>query len=218
MKKKKYYLFQMKELELNIISFVLLFLILFITILLKAPIEVKNEVIALMVPYFLLHEVLHSVSYVLNGADFKNITYGAHLEKGVLCCLCKQNITRRNILVSLLFPFMIIGVFTYILGLILNSSVLIMLSIINISGCSGDIIMFLALSKLKNYEYSEYDNPIAFGLYTNEDLSNKKFFGLKYVGVADELDRNDLKKFDINIGNALVLLIIFVVGILLLFI
>ena len=42
----------------------------------------------------------YTISYVLNGADFKKVTYGAHLEKGVLCCLCKQNISKRDLQVS----------------------------------------------------------------------------------------------------------------------
>lgn len=222
MTKKKYYLFQLKSLDLNVVSILLLVLMFLITIALQIPFDISDRVFALtfafMIPYFLLHEVLHSVSYVLNGAKFKNVTYGAHLEKGVLCCLCKQNITRRNILISLLFPFIFIGVITYIIGILINSPVLILLSIMNISGCSGDLMMFLALSKLNNYEYSEYDDPTSFGLYTSEDLSKVKMLGIKYVGTVDKLDRNDLKKIDINIGNAIFLAIIFVLGIVLLFI
>lgn len=109
MSKKKYYLFELKPVELNVVCILLLALMFLITIALGIPFNLTDRMFALtfafMIPYFLLHEVLHSVSYVLNGAKFKNITYGAHLEKGVLCCLCKQNITRRNILISLLFPF-----------------------------------------------------------------------------------------------------------------
>ncbi len=219
MSKKKYYLFQLKTVELNAVSLILISLMYLITIALEIPFEFTDKTLALtfafMIPYFLLHEILHSVSYVLNGAKFKNVTYGAHLEKGVLCCLCKQNVTRRNILCSLLFPFVIIGVITYIIGALTGNVVLILLSIMNISGCSGDLTMFLALSKLKNFEYSEYDDPTSFGLYTSEDLSNKKFFGIKYVGSTDKLDRNDLKKFDINIWNALLLIGVFIVGLVL---
>ena len=222
MSKKKYYLFELKPVELNVVCILLLALMFLITIALGIPFNLTDRMFALtfafMIPYFLLHEVLHSVSYVLNGAKFKNITYGAHLEKGVLCCLCKQNVTRRNILCSLLFPFIIIGVITYIIGAFTDNAALMMLSIMNISGCAGDLTIFVALSKLKNFEYSEYDNPTSFGIYTSEDLSNKKFFGLKYVGTADKLDRNDLKKIDINIGNAILLIAIFVIGIVLLFI
>ena len=221
MSKKKYYLFQLKPFELNVVSLLLIVLMFLITAALRVPFDLGDKgfalVFAFMIPYFILHEILHSISYVLNGADFKKVTYGAHLEKGVLCCLCKQNITRRNILCSLLFPFVIIGVITYIIGVLINSPVLILLSIMNISGCSGDLMMFLALSKLKNYEYSEYDDPTSFGLYTNEDLSDKKFFGIKYVGTSDKLDRDDLKKLDINKGNIILLSVIVVLGIILLF-
>lgn len=222
MSKKKYYLFQLKTMELNVVSLILIVLMFLITIALQVPFEIDDKTFAItfafMVPYFLLHEILHSVSYVLNGAKFKNVTYGAHLEKGVLCCLCKQNITRKNILISLLFPFVIIGVITYVIGVLINSPVLILLSIMNISGCSGDIMMFLGLSKIKGFEYSEYDDPTSFGLYTSEDLSNKKMFGIKYVGSTDKLDRNDLRKIDINLGNAIFLAVIVILGIVLLFI
>lgn len=222
MSKKKYYLFQLKTTELNVACVLLLSLMFLVTIALDIPFNLSDKNFALtfafMIPYFLFHEVLHSVSYVLNGAKFKNITYGAHLEKGVLCCLCKQNITRRNILCSLLFPFIFIGVVTYIIGALTNNSVLMLLSIMNISGCSGDLMMFIALSQLKNYEYSEYDDPTSFGLYTSEDLSDKKFFGIEYVGTEDKLDRDDLKKLDINAGNAIFLIVVSLLGIALLFI
>ena len=72
-----------------------------------------------------------------------------------MCCLCKQNISKKNILISLLFPFIFIGVITYVIGVLFNNSVLIWLSILNISGCSGDLMMFLGLLRLKNFEYSE---------------------------------------------------------------
>ena len=221
MSKKKYYLYQIKPLKLNVVSILLIALMFLIVIAFDIPFDLTDKMFALsfafMIPYFILHEILHSVSYVLNGAKFKNVTYGAHLEKGVLCCLCKQNVSRRNILCSLLFPFIIIGVITFIIGACFDNAALMMLSIMNISGCAGDLTMFLALSKIKNYEYSEYDDPTSFGIYTSEDLSNKNFFGLKYLGTADKLDRNDLRKIDINLGNTILLAVIFIIGIVLLF-
>ena len=221
MTKKKYYLFKIKELELNVVSILLLMLMFLITVTLQVPIDFSDKNFALcfafMIPYFLFHEVLHATSYVLNGAKFKNVTFGAHLEKGVLCCLCKQNITRRNILTSLLFPFFIIGVITYIIGYFTNNITLMLLSIVNISGCSGDLMMFLGLSKIKNFEYSEYDDPTSFGIYTNEDLSKIKLFGLEYVGNKDKLEIKDYRKFDINIWNAILLIGIFLLGVVCLF-
>lgn len=58
--------------------------------------------------------------------------------------------------------------------------------------------MFHSLSRLKNFEFSEYDNPLAFGLYTKEDLSNKKLPGLKYIGSLDTLEKTINKKITIS--------------------
>ena len=221
--KKKYYLFEMKTGALNIVSLVLFFGLLVLTgnLLQDQTINLGDlmaKSLLFMIPYFVFHEILHSISYVLHGADFKNITYGAHLEKGVLCCLCKQNVSKRNILTSLLYPFIFIGVITYIIGIVFNIPVLILLSIMNISGCSGDLLMFYSLSRIKNFEYSEYDNPTAFGLFTEEDLSNKKLPGLKYVGTKNELERKDLKKVTISKTSIISFIIIELLGVLYLFI
>lgn len=216
---KKYYLYEMNLTLLNIISIILIIVMGIITLFLVDISKIVESnffdlTLLLIIPYLLLHEVLHSISYVLHGASFKNVVYGAHLEKGVLCCLCKQNITKKNILISLIYPFFWIGVVTYIIGIMTNNMELIMLSIFNISGCSGDLIMFFAFLKLKNFEYSEYDNPTAFGLYTTEDFSNKKLFGLKYIGCEEELERKDLKKVSISktsiIGFLFIILFIIV--------
>ena len=165
-------------------------------------------------PWRKKRQIIHSVSYVINGANFKNITYGAHIEKGILCCLCKQNVNKRNILISLLSPFILIGVITYIIGIITKNDILLWLSIINISGCSGDLMMFYSLSKLKNIEYSEYDNPIAFGIYTSEDLSQKKMIGLKYKGTKEKLEIKDLKKITISKISIISFIVLFILGIL----
>ncbi len=201
-KEKKYYIYEMNGILLQIISIIILIVMLILTAYLSNTVIITNQdlklIFLLIIPYLILHELLHSIAYVINGASFKNITYGAHLEKGILCCLCKQNISKRNILISLLFPFVIIGVITYIIGISINNNILVWLSVLNISGCSADLIMFFDLLKLKNFEYSEYDNPMAFGLYTNIDLSKTKLFGLKYIGKAENLEKNNMKKVSIS--------------------
>lgn len=208
--KKKYYLFEMDMVWLQIISAVLLVLMFFVTLYVYPEFNILDKSFAiafiLMIPYMILHEILHSISYVMNGAKFKNITYGVHLDKGVLCCLCKQNITKKNILISLLTPFIIIGVLTYIIGILINSQVLVILSIFNISGCAGDLMMFLELAKIKNFEFSEYDNPVAFGLYSSEDLSKTKLKGLKYIDCSTKLDKKDLKKIRVSMSSIFIAL------------
>lgn len=218
---KKYYVYEMNGVTLQIISVIFLIIMLFITFFFSNEITMTDKdfelIFLLIIPYLILHELLHSLAYVINGAKFKNITYGAHLEKGILCCLCKQNISKRNILISLLFPFVIIGVITYIIGTLTNNIVLIWLSILNISGCSADLIMFFDLLKLKDFEYSEYDNPMAFGLYTNKDLSKTKLFGLKYIGETKSLEKNNMKKISISKFSIITFIIFIILGIWLIF-
>lgn len=212
---KKYYLFEMDALFLNVLSVILLILMIFLTSFFNNIFLMDNFylVFILIIPYLVLHELLHAFSYVLNGAKSRNITFGIHLEKGIMCTLCKENISKRNILISLLFPFIFIGVITYILGIYFNNDVLVWLSIFNISGCSGDLMMFFDLIKIKNFEYSEYDNPLAFGIYTDEDLSDKKLFGLKYIGSKMDLEKNDFKKLSVSKVSLIFLLMFLIFGI-----
>ena len=213
---KKYYLYEMKGMFLQIFSIIIFIIMGLLTYFLCDFKITYNDFILiflLMLPYLMLHEILHSISYVLNGASFKNITYGVHIEKGILCCLCKQNISKRNILISLITPFVVIGVITYIIGIILNNSILISLSIINISGCSGDLVMFFDFLRLKDFEYSEYDNPMAFGIYTKNDLSKKKLLGLRYIKAEDKLEIKDLRKVTISKFSIIVLVIYLLTGI-----
>lgn len=215
--KKKYYLFKYNLTVLYGFTFVLTLIVFAIIYYVYKNIYDINSLIAisdsldlvmiLLVPYLILHEILHGVGYVLHGADYKKIIFGAQLEKGLLFCLCKQNVTKKNALLSLIYPFFFIGIVTLIIGFIINSPVLVMLSTINILGCGGDIVAFYNLSKLKNYEFSESDDLLTFGLYTNEDLSKKKFFGLTYVDTVNEIERKNLKKINISKTTILILII-----------
>ena len=215
MKMKHYYLFKLNMKFLNLISIILLilccgfFYLLYGNNSLTVIGIVGNSFMLIYIPYLIFHELLHSLAYVLYGADFKNITYGAHVEKGVLCCLCKQNINKRNILHSLLYPFIIIGVLTLIIGIVVDYPVLVILSLINISGCSGDLVMFYHLSKLDDYEFSEYNDPMGFALYTKKDFSNLKMFGLNFFEKKANLKRDDLRKVVISKTSILALIIFY---------
>ncbi len=214
---KKYYLYEMKGMFLQVFSIIIFIFMGLLTYFLCNDFKITYNdfiiIFLLMLPYLILHEILHSISYVVNGAKFKNITYGVHIEKGILCCLCKQNISKRNILISLITPFVVIGVITYIIGIILNNSILISLSIINISGCSGDLVMFFDFLRLKDFQYSEYDNPMAFGIYTKNDLSKKEMFGLKNLGSCMKLEIKDLKKIKVSKLSIVFLIIYYLTGI-----
>lgn len=205
----------MNGIPLQLISIVIFFTLLLVTSSVAPIITTIEElwlIFFLIIPYLLLHEFLHAIAYVINGANYKNITYGIHFEKGIMCCLCKQNISKKNILISLLFPFVLTGLVTYVIGFLINSPVLIWLSVLNMTGSSADLIMFFDLLRIKNFEYAEFDNPVAFGIYTTQDLSHKKLFGLKYIGKTNELLQKDLKKFYISRISVIIILMFLAFG------
>ena len=216
---KKYYIYQMNVKFLNGFSIIFYFLIIFITVLIDRDFLIESFYIdnyfwfiLMLLLYICLHEVLHSVAYVLHGAKFNNITYGMAFEKGICYCLCKQNISKKNILISLLYPFIFIGIVTYVISIIFHLPTLLFLSICNIGGCAGDIIMFFFIIKIKNIQFSEFDDETSFALYTDEDLSSKKFLGLKYISCKDNLIIKDYKKINVSRGSYIVLFCLFALG------
>ena len=214
--KKSYYIYKPDNKVITILPYVILLICVGILYLLYPNISFKmihddlGIAVILMIPYFILHEIFHSISYVIHGAKFKNVTYGACLEKGVLFCLCKQNISKKNILISLVYPFIFLGVITLIIGKVFNFMPLVLLSLLNITGCSADLVMFFDFLKIKDFEYSEFDDPTAFGIYTSEDYSNKKMFGLKYVEKKDNLNIIDYRKVVISKTSAIIFAIFIV--------
>lgn len=219
MKEKKYF-YEMNSSYLNILSIALfVFMIMLTVIIIKVfnlNIEINNFNMSityfLLFPYMMVHEILHSIGYVINGVKFNKISYGIHLEKGILCCSCKQEIERKCILWSLIYPLLFIGIITYILGLIFNLPILLMLSIINIAGCIGDIIMFLEFIKIDDFKYFEYDNPLAFGITTSKDMSNYKMFALKQFDEKNYKQTNN-KKIEISKTSILFLVFYYLIGI-----
>ena len=217
--KKKYYLFEMDANILNIMSVVLFIFILIISFILDKNLLIDSFNITnyfltllLMLGYLCTHELLHSLAYVIYGAKYKNISYGVALEKGVLYCLCKQNITKKNILHSLMYPLFFIGIITYIIALIYKMPTLFLLSIMNIAGSIGDIIMFIFIYKLKDIEFSEYDSVLGFAIYSEKDLSKLKPFGLKYKETKEKLKRTNNRKVNITYKSLIILIVLIILS------
>ena len=223
--KKQYYIFSLDMKILNIFSFIIFFFMMILTFIINKNflIEAINYTFAtknlmlticLVLGYLILHEIFHSIAYCIYGAKYKNIVYGIELEKGIFYCLCKQNVNKRKNLNSLMYPLFYLGILTYIISFFLNNAYLLILSIFNISGCVGDIFTFLFILKLnKNLEFSEFDDTTSFSIYTEDDLTKKKHFGLKYIGVKDELVRLDHQKIKITKWSYIIIISLLILGI-----
>ena len=167
-----------------------------------------------MILYFAFHEVLHGIGYFIGGCKAKNIYYGVALEKGILYCLARQEVKKSNILLSLQMPFTVIGVITYIIGLIINDNMLLFLSIANIAGASMDLVMFFYILRIKSVRYSETDANDEFVLISKEDLSKRKsiFFKLKEVKDYNEKDFIFKKMKRVEVSKKSIILLLFLLA------
>lgn len=186
---KKAYVYKMNLVPANLLGLVVLILLLALTSALNIDLlSVFNDlpfilILALLILYMLLHELLHGIGYRITGSKSNKIKYGVELEKGILYTLVLEEVPKKNILVSLQMPFVIIGIITYILGYILNIPLLILLSIFNLMGASMDLVMFIYISKIKDVHYAETKASNEFILISKEDLTKKKslFFRITEV-------------------------------------
>ncbi len=217
---KKTYVYKMNLLTANILCILIVILFGAVALSFKISIFQFNNwflVFLLMILYLMLHEFLHGVGYFLGGTKRKYITYGIELEKGIFYAMAYSKLTKKNILISLQMPFMVIGVITYIIGIIFNIPLLVFLSIINLSGASMDLAMFIYFLRLpKDFTYSESGNPDEFVIISSEDLTKKKSIFLKLVEVKDYKEKDfefkNLKKFKVTKTSIIILVAFLLLG------
>lgn len=197
-----YYKYNINIKNLNIVCFICfipLFLIIYY-------LDLYDDCdIFFIIIYFLwmfLHEFLHGLGFSLNkNINHKNIIYGACLEKGILYCMCKQEISKNEIILSTLFPFFIIGILTFIIGFILSNSMLQLLSLFNIIGCVCDLSMFMFFIKLPDFRYIDLDDCTGFIIVSFHDLKKykNKFFDLVEIGDYSSLNKaSNFNKFNFS--------------------
>ena len=220
---KKTYVYKMNLVTANILCIAILILCYVLTSFLNIELFTKNTnyliLFISMIGYLMLHELLHGVGYFIGGTKRSNITYGIELEKGIFYAMAYQKLTKKNILISLQMPFMVIGVITYIIGVIFNIPLLIILSIVNISGASMDLAMFFYFLRLpKDFTYSESGNPDEFVVISSEDLTKKKSIFLNIVEVKDYKDKDfdfkNLKKIKITKLSIILIVLFILIGLL----
>ena len=217
---KKAYVYKMKLGPANILCLgIIVILYIFTIVVFHTNISFNSNpliLFILIILYLMLHEFLHGVGYFVGGVKRRNIQYGIRLEKGIFYAMAYQELTKKNILISLQMPFMVIGVITYVIGIIFNIPILVLLSIINISGASMDLAMFFYISKLKEVTYSESGEPDEFVLISSEDLTKKKSIFLNIVNVKD-YKKSDYefkvdKKIDVTRTSIIIMLVFILLG------
>lgn len=224
MKRKYYYTYGMKPIAMNVFAVVILLLV-FIPLFLFTNFDISNIPmnmfsLLLFIGWFILHEILHGIGFRLSkGIPSKKIVYGMQFEKGILYCMCKDKIKKKDIFRSLLFPLVIIGFITLAIGIYFENSFLMLLSAMNIAGAAGDISMIMMTLRLpKDILYFDTDNTMGFHLLSNEDFSKKNFFALKlenfgkYEEDDETLIAHDFKKVKISKFSVIFMLILLMIA------
>ena len=217
---KKSYVYKMNLVSANVLCILVFILFAAIAVLLKINIFQFDNwflMFVLIILYLMLHEFLHGVGYFLGGTKRKYITYGIELEKGIFYAMAYSKLTKKNILISLQMPFMVIGVITFIIGVIFNIKELVFLSIVNLSGAAMDLAMFIYFLRLpKDFTYSESGNPDEFVIISSEDLSKKKSIFLKLKEVKDYKEKDfeftNLTKIKITKLSIILLIVFLIIG------
>lgn len=217
----KYYTYQLDMRILNVLAIVLFFILGIAMYLIGVDYNdiIEYNMVMLFVLLFLwlmLHEVLHGIGFNLfKEVKFKNIVFGMALEKGVFYCMCKQKISKKVIFTSLLFPVTTIGIITLILGILFNNDLLIYLSIFNIVGSIGDIVMSIYFCRCPNdVIYLDLDDCTSFTVLSDNDLSKIKVPGIKLVssGMYDiKMEAQDKRKLVISKVSWIVMIIMFII-------
>ena len=73
--------------------------------------------------------------------------------------------------------------------------------------------MFISFLQIKDFEYQEFADPTGFALYSSEDLSKRKFIGIKFKEIKDELNTKVDKKVEISKLSAIIFLILIILTI-----
>lgn len=220
-KKVNYYTYKLNMTTLNILA-----IILFIPVGGLVYLIERNDNYTITLPmtilfilmflWLIVHEILHGIGFALfKEVNLKNITFGMFLEKGVFYCMCKQNIGKKVILTSLLFPVTIIGVITLIIGMIINNYELVFLSILNIVSSIGDIVMTIYFLKCpKDIIYLDLDDCTSFTVLSTKSLDEIKVPGiiLDKKGIYDKkkMISKDKRRIVISKLSYLLLIIILI--------
>ena len=223
MDKEKYYTYKLNLNILNILSIILFLIVSIIVLLIEKNdnyiINYNFNFFIYMILWLFLHEILHGIGFgIYKNVNKKNIVFGIALEKGIFYCMCKQNIKRKIILTSLLFPITIIGIITLIIGMIINNFTLIFLSILNIVSSIGDIVMIIYFIRVKDVTYLDLDDITSFTVLSKEDITNVKVIGIELIDKGiynkNKMKAKNKKRLTITKTSYIILLIIVILYIL----
>ncbi|MTI71293.1 MAG: DUF3267 domain-containing protein [Firmicutes bacterium] len=124
----------------------------------------------LLILGIIIHELIHGLFFsIFCDNKTKSIEFGILLKKLAPYCHCKEWLYINEYKISIIMPLLILGVIPFLLGCITKSLYILLISIILITGCSGDIIIFWILGGLKsNTKVKDHDKKVGCIIRNND--------------------------------------------------
>jgi len=105
--------------------------------------------IALLIIGVILHELIHGITWALfSPRHFKDIKFGIIWTSFMPYCHCKIPLHVNQYRIGAIAPLIILGIFPYILGLLLQNLTVFILGIFLILGAVGDIAILWNTRKI----------------------------------------------------------------------
>ena len=106
-----------------------------------------------------LHEFFHLLGFrIFSNVPWRRMKVGVNLKLGIAYATTDQLMTNRAIRKSLLLPFWLTGIVPAIIGLAIDSTLLLILAAFLIGGASGDFSMYRQLKVFPNH-WTVRDHP-----------------------------------------------------------
>lgn len=99
-----------------------------------------------------VHEALHYCGFVLwGGVDRRDVDFRFSRESLSPYVVCRANTTVARYKVAALLPFLFVGILPFVYGLSAPDPTVYVVSVVNITACAGDLILYFLLCRLPNH-------------------------------------------------------------------
>jgi len=135
------------------LPFIVLLVLAYVLVVKELSFDMKDFWIAyfLFIVFVVVHELIHGVTWAMFCEDrFKSISFGFIKEYLTPYCTCSQPMKKYQILIGSLMPTIILGFILGVVSILTSSQMLLIVSVLNILGGGGDLMVTFKLLKYKS--------------------------------------------------------------------
>lgn len=98
-----------------------------------------------------VHEAIHYYGFIIfDGVDKSYVQFKLNPKSMTPYVVCKAATTVGRYKMAALLPFLVLGIIPVAYGLLVREPTILVIGIINASGCAGDLVLFSLLLRLDN--------------------------------------------------------------------